>query len=265
MIDAHCHLQSERITNPGALIERARQAGVTAFLLAGVDPLDWRRQADLIADWPCCYASYGLHPQRIRELDARDCDSMLDQLYSAARGETWPPPIAIGEIGLDRLTKTTRTSFATQELVFRKQLALARDLDLPVVLHVVRAHGRTLEILANDGIPEAGGMMHSYSGSAELVDAYIAAGLSISFSGAVAFDRAQRLHAAVARVPSEHLLVETDSPDQTPPPHHPNPNEPAYLPLIIQTVAGIRGQTEARIARQTSENARRIFRLESGP
>ena len=261
MIDAHCHLQSPRIADPAVLIRRARAAGVDGFVLAGVDPKDWDRQVELARIFPACACSYGLHPQIVPELDDITCDAVLDELARSIRGEGRPKPAALGELGLDRLTRETERALPRQERVFRAQLALARESNLPVVLHVLRAQGRTLDILEADGVPEAGGIVHSYSGSAELVDRYVNLGLSISFSGSVVFERSKKVKAAAARVPSHALLVETDSPDQTPPPHHPGPNEPAYLPLIVDAVAEARGAVPAEVATLASENARRLFNL----
>ncbi|MEM6533912.1 MAG: TatD family hydrolase [Myxococcota bacterium] len=261
MIDAHCHLQSLRISDPAALISRARHAGVSGFVLAGVDPADWDRQIALAKEFPECGLCYGLHPQVVPEHEDSSADDILQELADAARGKNRPVPVAIGELGLDRLTDQTERALPRQERVFRAQLALARECELPIVLHVLRAQGRTLEILEADGVPEAGGIVHSYSGSADLVDRYVKLGLSISFSGSVVFERSKKVKAAAARVPEHSLLVETDSPDQTPPPHHPGPNEPAFLPLIVQAVADARGVSAKSVAETTTANTRRVFQL----
>jgi TatD DNase family protein len=144
-----------------------------------------------------------------------------------------------------------------QERAFRAQLAFARDHQLPVVLHVLRAHNRGLEILKQDGVP--GGVLHSCSASADQVREYLRLGLYISFAGTVCNPNARKVHDAARAVPSERLLVETDAPFQTPLPHRPAQNEPAFLVAIVDALAKIRGERPELLAQQTDTNARRLF------
>ncbi|MCA9545256.1 MAG: TatD family hydrolase, partial [Myxococcales bacterium] len=165
----------------------------------------------------------------------------------------------VGEIGLDHRAPYAAHR-AEQARAFREQLALARALDRPVVLHVVRAHGEVLAVLKGDGVPRAGGVVHAFSGSVEVMQAYLALGLHISLAGPVAHPRSRRLHAAAAAVPAHRLLVETDAPDQ-PPPGVPGRNEPAVLPQVIAAVAALRGTPVAQVGAQAAANARRLFGL----
>jgi TatD DNase family protein len=148
-----------------------------------------------------------------------------------------------------------------QERAFRAQLALARELDLPLVLHILGTHAESLRILKADGVPRAGGVVHSYSGSAELVRDYVGLGLHISFAGPVTSPQARRVHAAARAVPAERLLAETDAPDQTPPARRPAQCEPAFLPDIVDALAQLRGESRQTLARTTMDNARRLFAL----
>ena len=253
-------------------VTRAVAAGVSGLLLAGVDVADWQAQVALTAelaasDGPSATLSlaraYGIHPQVIEQYSDAELAQQLETLSRALAGRdpALPPPQAVGELGLDALTAERRASLPRQTSIFRAQLALAREHDRPLVLHILRSHGEALRVLRHDGVPRCGGVVHSYSGSAELVRDYLALGLSLSFSGAVTLPQAQRLHSAVRAVPSERLLIETDAPDQTPLTQRPAENEPAFLPAVCAAVAALRGDDPAQLAQITAANARRLFRL----
>lgn len=262
-----------------AAVERAGAAGVCGVLLAGVDAPGWRDAAQLrgrIGSRMDVALAYGVHPQVVGELAAQPAeaagggsrlDDELQALTRAARGEPLSPgepalprPQAIGELGLHGV-EAGAAAAAPQERAFRAQLALARELDLPLVLHIVRAHGPALRILNGDGVPRAGGVVHSYSGSAELVADYLRLGLHLSFAGPVTRPDARRVQAAAQRVPLERLLVETDAPDQTPWSRRPAACEPAFLPDIVEALALHRGESAAALALATEKNARRLFGL----
>lgn len=243
-----------------AMLE-ARAAGVTGLMLAGVCPSDWRAQIRVSRCFPECSRSYGIHPQWVVEQDEKILRETLLELERALRGEGYPRPRALGEIGLDYANGQRKARAAIQKSVFRSQLCLARELNLPVLLHILKAHGSALDIIKRDGLPERGGVVHSYSGSKELVREYEALGLYISFAGLVCQPKARRLRAAVPAVSIERLLVETDAPDQTPLPHQPGPNQPAFLVAVVESIAELRAQSAERIAARTDANARRLFGL----
>jgi TatD DNase family protein len=144
---------------------------------------------------------------------------------------------------------------------FRAQLALAKDRDLPVVLHIVGAHAQALDILRKDGLPSRGGLVHSYSGPADAVSEYIELGLHLSFSGSITWPGARKAPLAVRATPPSRLLIETDSPDQTPEPHRPGRNEPAYLLQILDRVASLRGVPREELATLTTKNAHHLFEI----
>lgn len=263
MFDSHCHLHDERMAQVrDEALRRARAAGVSGMLLAGVDAAGWAEEARLRAANPDLAVAYGLHPQVVPALDDEAAARQLALLgdLCAGRGPL-PRPAALGELGLDALSDETRACLGRQEELFRAQLRIAREADLPLVLHILRTHPRTLQILQEEGVPGAGGVVHSYSGSAELVPRYLELGLHLSFAGTVTFPNARRVLSAVRAVPRERLLVETDAPDQTPAPQRPEQNEPAFLPTIIAALATIRGEDAADVARYTEDNARRLLRL----
>ncbi len=266
MFDSHCHLHDRRVNDADAQLERARAAGVTGFLLAGVEPEGWAVERQLALRHADIAIAFGVHPQLVAELDDAATDSLVAQLApSLAESSLQSGAVAIGEIGLDGPRSghddAHRASLPRQERAFRAQLAIARERNLPVVLHVLRAHAAALELLRGDGLPRAGGVLHSCSASADQVREYLRLGLCISFAGAACNSNAKKVHQAARAVPLEQLLVETDAPFQTPAPHRPAANEPAFLVAIVQALANIRGETAEQIARETEANARRLLGL----
>jgi TatD DNase family protein len=261
MFDSHCHLHDERIgARAPELIARARAAGVTGFLLAGVAPDGWAIEEALAREHADVYVALGVHPQLVDEVDDAEARRLCDALPVALDDPARARPAAIGEIGLDGMG-TRKATLPRQETAFRVQLAEARARELPVVLHILHAHGPALALLRRDGVPRAGGVMHSYSGPADLVRDYAALGLSFSFAGPVTNEAAKRTHAAARAVPLERLLAETDAPFQTPfvDGARPLENEPAFLVAIVEALAQIRGESRAAVAQATDDNARRLF------
>lgn len=262
MFDSHAHLQDARFEHPADVWARAQAAGVKRVLLAGVDAADWARQAAL-ADLPGVSLSLGIHPQVVAAQDARAREAELARLETALAKRS-ASVVAVGEIGMDGVGER-RASFEAQAALFAHQLRLAKTNDLPVILHVLRAHEEALKVLAAVGVGPAGGVVHSYSGSAELVPRYLEHGLHLSFSGAVTWHEGGRAARAVEACPRDRLLVETDAPDQTPKSHRPSANEPAYLGDVVGALAAIRREAPAEIASLTHRNACRLFRLPEEP
>lgn len=256
VFDAHNHL--DRCADPRASLEEAREAGVHGQLLAGVDPAGWRAQAALVGGAPDLWAAYGIHPWTAASLAEDQHAACIAELEAALDGALGAAPLALGELGLDRSRHVPSDSLERQEALFRAQLALARDRGLPVVLHIVRAHGRALELLRADGLPARGGMVHSASTPAELVPEYLDLGLHLSFAAGVT--RHPRARQAAARVPLDRLLAETDAPDQPPAGHEP-PNRPALLGEIVAALATVHGLGTHDMAERTEANARRLFGL----
>jgi TatD DNase family protein len=259
VFDTHCHLQE--LDDADAAIARAEAAGVTRMLLAGVGPDAWQRDDVLAARHDALWLSYGLHPQLVATLDDAACDEIVRALDERLRRRD-ARVVAVGEIGLDGVGER-RASIDRQERVFRAQLALARAHALPVALHVLREHPRALAVLRDEPLP-AGGVLHSCSASPELVREYVALGFHVSFSGSVTWHRGDNKAArAAAVVPRDRLVVETDAPDQTPEPHRPGRNEPAFLVAIVQAIAHLWHVDFAEAARVTDDNAQRLFLRET--
>lgn len=252
LIDTHCHLDAPVLASRLCeVLDAARRAGVTRFLVPGVAPGGWRGISLLAREQgPAVRAAFGIHPMAAEEADA----GALTLLAQYAR-----EACAIGEIGLDyTLTGVPR---AAQQAAFRAQLRVAADAGLPLIIHCRKAFRDLLTILDEEGGARDGGVMHSFSGSPEIAAACLRRGLFISLSGTVTYATAVRPVALARQIPLDRLLLETDSPDMTPEPHRGSPNEPAFLAETARRVAEIRGESFDTVARATTDNARRLFRL----
>lgn len=243
-----------------AVLERAWSAGLTGLIVPAVAPSTW----EALLEWPTRDArvqiGLGIHPQFLPELDERDDEkhlAFLDSLLS--RGGA----IAVGECGLDGPTKVS-VPMERQVRVLRAHFALARKHRLPMLMHCLRAHPELLELLKTEPLPEAGLLMHSYSGSADLTKKYVKYGCHFSFAGPVSFAEARRPIDALKSVPLERLLAETDAPDQAPHPHRGQRSEPAFLPLIVEAMARGRGEPLDVTRAAVLANTQRLFPVFQG-
>lgn len=250
MIDTHCHLDVEAFDRDrDDVVERAVAAGVEGILVPAIRPKTWPRIWELAARHRCVRYAIGIHPQIVPELDA-DEELDADAIAAGSQGA-----IAIGECGLDGATGERER----QERIFRAHIRAARDVKLPLVIHVLRAHDAAPRILREEKAHEVGGVLHSYSGGAELVDVYRELGMSFSFAGPITYGNARRPIEAARVIPEDLLLAETDAPDQAPEPHRGGRSEPAFVADVIAGLASARGADAAAIAELTTANARRRF------
>jgi TatD DNase family protein len=254
LVDSHCHLADPDYDGDrDAVLARARVAGVERLLVVGVMDGSGRHRRALDLAASCgLECAVGIHPHEAR-LATEESYAELADLARARR------IVAIGEIGLDFHYDLSPRAF--QEEVFHRQIRLARDAALPVVIHTRAAEAETLAILAEERIPDVGGVVHCYTGSAEMARALLAMGLFLSFSGIVAFPRAANLRAIASEVPEDRLLIETDAPYLAPPPHRGRRNEPAFVIEVARTVAAARRLELGELARITRDNYARCFRL----
>lgn len=254
MIDTHCHLDVELFDDDrDETIARAGAAGVTGMLVPAIRPRTWDALVALAhrhhpAGVRC---ALGIHPQIVPELEAEELAGDLAERIARACSDAGA--IAVGECGLDGAT----SALDRQEAIFRAHLRAARMLGLPAVIHVLRAHDAAPRILREEG-PVAG-VLHSYSGGADLVPVYAALGLHVSFAGPVSYANARKPVEAARAVPAELLLAETDAPDQAPASHRGGRSEPAFLPAVIRALAAARSASDREIAELTTSNARRLF------
>jgi TatD DNase family protein len=264
MIDAHCHLDLDDFANDREeVLQRARKSGITGFLVAGVGPQGWPAQMALSQIHSDIRITLGVHPWTSAAATDDQQKTMLDELVDTLNhSKSRSHMVGIGELGLDRSRRIPKDSLERQEKAFGFQLNLAIERNLPIVLHVVGAHGRALEILETHGVPSKGGMVHSFSGSPEVAKRYLGLGLHLSFAGAITRSEAKRLHLVAAEIPGDRLLVETDCPDQTPHPPGQGRNEPANLHRVVEALAAIRNESIESVAQVTEDNARRLFSWE---
>jgi TatD DNase family protein len=252
-IDTHAHLQAGQFADDrDATIERAAAAGVARMIEIGYDLPSSHAAVALAAAHPQIYAVVGVQPNHI-------ADAPPDWLDEVRWLATQPKVVAIGEIGLDYYWN--KASPAAQEASFRAQLALARELALPVVIHSRDAQADMVRIL-QDAAQGQAGIMHSFMGGWAFAEACLEVGFMLSLSGPLTFRRNAELHDVARRAPLEMLLSETDSPYLTPDPHRGRRNEPAYIPLVTQQLAALRGIGVAEAAAALWANAERVFRFD---
>ncbi len=250
IVDSHAHLDFEPFdADRETVILRARAVGVVAVVNVGTDLESSRDSVALAEKYDFIYAAVGIHPHDAKTLTP----AVREELRALARH---PKVVAVGEIGLDYYRDLSPRP--VQRQAFADLLTLAAELDLPVIIHCRDAWGDTLAILRDW---RGTGVMHSYSGGPEHLEEVLAMGFSIGLSGPVTYAQAPRLQAVAAAVPLDRLLVETDCPYLTPEPYRGRRNEPAYVWYVAGAVARVRGVTAEGIARATTENAARFFRL----
>ena len=249
LYDSHCHLDAAEFdVDRPAVLARARDAGVARQLVPAVDRASWDAIRTLCAAEPGLRPAYGLHPMFLGRHQPGHLDELRDWLESER-------PAAVGECGLDFFVDGLDPD--KQRLYFRRQLELARDFDLPVVLHARRAVEEVIATLREVGGQR--GVVHSWSGSEEQARQLFELGFCLGIGGPVTYDRAKRLRRTVASMPLDCLLLETDAPDQPDAGWRGQRNEPARLRQVLDVVAQLRGQPAAAIAEATSANALRLF------
>jgi TatD DNase family protein len=252
LIDTHCHLtMSGLVEQVDDVLARARAAGVMRAVVVAVNPADARAALDLLASHPNLFLVAGVHPHEAGKCDARAIDELR-----ALRSRI----VGVGETGLD-----LHYNFAPpqrQEEAFELQLALAEELELPVVIHARESEARVCEILGQH--PRLAGRVvwHCYSGDTAMTRRVLDLGGYCSFTGVVTFKNADTIRASARLVPRDRIMVETDAPYLSPEPMRKiRPNEPALLVHTARFLADLRGETLAEFAAATTANAVRFFGL----
>ncbi|MCP4130458.1 MAG: TatD family hydrolase [bacterium] len=252
LVDAHCHLESpELVEDLDSILKDAGDAGIVKLITSAVTPRQWPVSVSIARKYPEVECALGVHPwfaspehrEKIRDLAAaRDTGA-----------------VAIGEIGLDK--KIENPDFTIQTEIFEQQLAIARETDLPVIIHCRGAFNELIESIKKVGMPSKGGIIHAFSGSVELAEIFIKLGLSFSIGGTLTYRKSAKRSGMLRRIYPDHFLLETDSPDIPPVQIKEKPNVPANIRLNLSAAADILEVPEEEIARNTSANAARIFQL----
>ncbi len=257
LIDTHTHLDDARYNEDReAMIARARESGVEAFITIGCDLATSQAAVALAEHYPFVYASIGVHPHEVKHI----LDNWYDDFRQLAQNKK---VVAYGEIGLDY--HYNHSSPMEQRERFREQVQLARELKLPVIIHTREAQEDTIAILKEEKASEVGGVFHCFSGDAWLAKDALDLGFYLSFSGILTFQNATMLRDIAKTAPLDRLLIETDCPYLTPMPHRGRRNEPAYVSFVAHKLAelhaGEPGMSVDRIERITTENAKRLFKI----
>jgi TatD DNase family protein len=251
LADSHVHLDDERFdSDREAVLQRARNADVALQVIPGTDAASWPRIHALCTPGSGLFPAYGMHPMFMHSHRADDL-SLLSHWLDTKR------PVAVGEIGLDFYQEGHDAQ--GQREYFGQQLHLAREFDLPVILHARAALDEVTTTLRRTG--GLRGVVHSFSGSVEQAEQLWKIGFHLGIGGPVTYERAQRLRRIVASMPIEYLLLESDAPDQPSATHRGERNEPSYLPDVLHCIAQLRNEDPEHIAAATTANVRRLFRI----
>ncbi len=255
LIDSHCHLEEPRFAiDREAVIARAAAAGVTRLITIGAsDGLEANHAAVAIAQRaPGVFATVGIHPHAARLVTPAVVEEIQDLAHA-------PKVVGIGETGLDYYYDNSPRP--VQQAAFRQFIALARVLDLPVVVHLRDAHADAIRILREERAAEVGGVIHCFSGDQEVARAYLDLAFDLSFSGVITFKHADELRAVARFVPEDRFMVETDAPFLAPVPFRGKRNEPAFVVSTAAAIAAVRAQPIETVAALTRATTERRFRL----
>jgi TatD DNase family protein len=256
LIDTHCHLDAaEFAADRAAIVMASRAAGVSALVIPSVGSANFSAVRDCCQRYPECYPAYGLHPLYLEDADDADLAALRRWLADELAGAM--PPVAVGEIGLDRHLPDYDAS--RQEHFFLEQLKIARDYDLPVLLHVRRAVDQVLKCLRRVGVK--GGIAHAFNGSRQQADEFIRLGFKLGFGGAMTFPGSTRIRDLACSLPIDAVVLETDAPDIPPSWLAGGRNTPHELPRIVEILAELRGMPSAQLRAATSANALAVLSL----
>jgi len=249
LIDTHCHLDAAEFDADRDAVHAAALAGGVARIVVPAVAVDGFQKAKMVvARYPGCVAAYGIHPLYVMQAQESDLAVLRDWLLREQ-------PLAVGEIGLDG--HVTNVDPLRQEFYFVEQLKLAREFDLPVLLHVRRAVDQILKHLRR--IRVRGGVAHAFNGSRQQADEFIKLGFKLGFGGTMTFSGSSRIRALAAELPLDAIVLETDAPDIPPAWLNGGRNAPGELPRIADVLAELRGVSRADIAAASSAAARAVM------
>lgn len=252
LIDTHCHLDAAEFEATRLqLLDAARAAGIGSIVIPSVCRDNFAAVRRMAETFPDCHPAFGIHPMFTRDAQQSDLSVLRDYLATCS-------PVAIGEIGLDFFIEDFDR--AKQEYFFSEQLRLAREFDLPVLIHGRKALDAVLMLLRR--IHVKGGIMHAFNGSMQQAEEFVAMGFMLGFGGAATHPRATRLRSLFAALPLGSIVLETDAPDMPPEfIEKGQPNKPEYLAKIAQILARLRGISPDELAIATTDNALRVLKL----
>jgi TatD DNase family protein len=261
LIDTHAHLDFAKFdADRDDVIDRAKRAGVAAIVNVGTDLASSRRAVELAAQHDMIYAAVGMHPHDAKKLDGTTLAELRDLAHQ-------PNVVAVGEIGLDYFRDLSPRD--TQRRAFQAQLAWAAKLSKPVIIHDRDAHDQVIDILADwantlgqSSLAGRLGVLHTFSGDQAMAERAIDLGFYISISGPVTYTNSRQLPDIVQALPLDRILVETDCPFLAPHPYRGKRNEPAYVRLVAERIADLKGISLDDLAATTTTNAKHLFQFE---
>lgn len=259
-IDVHSHWADLRLNPDNEILKNRLKSclskNIDFCLQAGVNPNDWKRQIEIQKMFPKNFGlCFGLHPYYVSDSTSEECEVALDQL-----ARYLPQAMALGEAGLDFRPHIMKESEGLQIEIFENQIELAKVFQKPMVLHVVQAHDKVLQIFNIWGAPNRSGFVHAFNGSYETAIKYINKGFLISIGGAVTYSKNRKLQSCIKKMPLEYLLIESDSPDQ-PPFGWVGVNESISIYNVAEKIAFLRGTNIFEILEINSSNFKRLFKV----
>lgn len=253
LFDTHMHVNAEEFKDDKEeVIQRAFDAGVTYMVVVGFDAETIPLAIEIAEQYETIYAAVGWHP--VDAIDMTDADLAWIRELSAH-----PKVVAIGEMGLDY--HWDKSPKHVQDKVFRQQIHLAKEVNMPIIIHNREATEDIIQILQEEAAHQIGGIMHCYNDHVRYIEACLDMNFYISLGGPVTFKNASLPKEVAPQVPADRLLVETDSPFLAPHPNRGKRNEPAYVTLVAEKVAELRDMSVEKLSEQTTQNAFRLFRL----
>lgn len=253
IFETHAHYDDERFTEDrDHVLSVMPENGIKRIINVGASIETTKTTLALAEQYDFVYAAVGVHPSDISGLNEETFAWLGEQTK-------WKKTVAVGEIGLDYYWDKEEEVQAKQRYWFAKQLELAREASLPVIIHSREAAADTMEVMKQQNAKEIPGVIHCYSYSKEMAFEFIKMGYYIGVGGVVTFKNAKKLKETVAEIPLERILLETDCPYMAPEPHRGERNDSSYLPFVVQKIAELKGITPEQVERVTEQNARTLF------
>jgi len=253
LFDSHAHLDDSRYDEErDSILKIARENGVDLILNPGADLATSVEAVRLSEKYDMLYAAVGVHPHDVKDMD----ENTINHLRDLSKKQK---VVAIGEIGLDFYYNHSPQEL--QRYWFERQIDLAKELKLPMIIHDRDAHQEVFDLLKAKAAGEFGCVMHCYSGSIELAKEYVKQGIYISLAGPITFKNARKTVEVAEEIPLEWLLIETDSPYLAPVPYRGKQNQPAYVRLVAEAIAAAKGISFEEVAQQTRVNAMTLFNI----
>lgn len=252
IIDTICHIDDSSFDNDrNEVIANCQKLGVHKIVVPSVSTANWEKVHRLCSQYDALYPAFGLHPMFVNEHQKTDIDKLDDYLKQH-------PSVAVGEVGLDYYADNKEQD--RQQWFFEQQLEVAAAHDIPLILHVRKAHADVIACLKKSSI-KRGGTVHAFNGSMELAQEYIKLGFKLGFGGMLTNKNASKLQKLASELPLNAIVLETDAPDLSGSKHKGERNSPEYLPEVLHKLADLRSENIAKIAQQTTLNANTVLAL----